>query len=383
MKNTRTNGAKRNSLLAIALIAVIGFSFIACSDDGGGTGGGGGGGKSWKAVPNSPFDGIESGVLGEGIYTVTYGNGKFVAGGEGWDSDNKSYGGKIATSPDGVTWTIQTNHPFYKDRSNRPISQIVYGNGKFIAVGGAGTVGSSFSNKMAYSSDGITWTAVADTGLNSGINVAYGNGKFVAFANSKMAYSSDGITWTALDSPFKNSYYPGNIDKIAFGNNKFYAWVNPAIVVHPLHTVSTSTDGVTWTAETETDLGNYFSTYLGLSMRAIAYGNGKFVVGISDGQMATSSDGITWPFVPKANNPFYSVNGSTRINEIAYGNGRFFAGGDNGLMAASTDGVTWTADTGWTDVTGDILGTSKIYAIAYGNGKFIAVGSRGHMAYWN
>jgi hypothetical protein len=44
MKSSKTNGAKRLRLLAIALIAVIGFSFIACSDDDGGGGGSGGGG---------------------------------------------------------------------------------------------------------------------------------------------------------------------------------------------------------------------------------------------------------------------------------------------------------------------------------------------------
>jgi len=46
--------------------------------------------------------------------------------------------------------------------------------------------------KIATSSDGITWTAVADTGLvnsTSGIKVVYGNGRFVAGgARGHMAY---------------------------------------------------------------------------------------------------------------------------------------------------------------------------------------------------
>jgi len=80
MKNIKTNGAKSRSFLTIVFIAVIGFSFIACSDDVGGSGGGGGG-KSWKAVPNSPFDTITSDIW-ESIDTIAYGNGKFVAGGD-------------------------------------------------------------------------------------------------------------------------------------------------------------------------------------------------------------------------------------------------------------------------------------------------------------
>ena len=400
MKKIKTNGAKWRGLLAIAFIAVIGFSFVACSDDGGGgTGGGGGGGKSWKAVTNSPFDYMIEGVSMEYINTIAYGNGKFVAGGTGYfrGADNKlNIYGKIATSSDGITWTVQTNQPFHMDNSGYGISQIAYGNGKFVAVGGGPSGGkTSFHNKMAYSSDGITWIAVADTALDdkSGINVVYGNGKFVAFAKVgssvgyRMAYSADGATWTSFtdspNNPFKNNQFMSGavgIDTIAYGNNKFYGW--GIVTLSPSTYLSTSPDGVTWTELTETNLGNLYLS--NATMEAIAYGNGKFVIGNYYGRMATSPDGVTWTIVDDSNNPFDSwPNRGNPIRTITYGNSRFVAGGDYGQMATSTDGIKWTADTGWADVTKDIIGASSINTIAYGNGKFVAGGDRSHMAYWD
>ena len=63
------------------------------------------------------------------------------------------------------------------------IYSLYYGNGKFIAGGSGG--------KKAYSSDGITWTAVADSTFGSSdiYSICYGNGKYIAGGESgKMAY---------------------------------------------------------------------------------------------------------------------------------------------------------------------------------------------------
>ena len=49
---------------------------------------------------------------------------------------------------------------------------------------------------MAYSPDGITWTAVADStfGTSTIRSICYGNGKYVAVGdNGKMAYCQVGI----------------------------------------------------------------------------------------------------------------------------------------------------------------------------------------------
>jgi len=264
--------------------------------------------KGWTAINTGTiFNYVESGMNYNDIEAIAYGNGKFVASGGG---------GKMAYSIDnGITWTaINTgtifDYTYNESTHSSTIRAIAYGNGKFVAGGEMG--------KMAVSTDGTTWTAVADStfGTNYIKAIAYGNGKFVAVGYyGKMAVSTDGTTWTAV------------------ANNTF-------IALYPI--------------------------------LSIAYGNGKFVAGGRDGygrgKMAYSTDGATWTSVDVSS--MFDIS----INAISYGNGKFVAGSGN-KVAYSTDGVNWTA------VADSTFGTSYINAIAFGNDTFVAVGSNGKMAY--
>jgi hypothetical protein len=79
-----------------------------------------------------------------------------------------SGGYKFYTSPNGSSWTAR-NAP-----ENVNYSCISYGNGLFMAVAQSGT------NRVATSSDGITWTARSASEQNAWYSVEYGNGIFVA-----------------------------------------------------------------------------------------------------------------------------------------------------------------------------------------------------------
>jgi len=100
--------------------------------------------------------------IGDYMEAVAYGNGKFVL--SGW--------GHIQYSEDGATWTeveIGENELFYDTN----IWRVVYGGGKFVII-------DHDQCKTAYSTDGVTWTAVNT--IVSGdriIGIAYGNGRFV------------------------------------------------------------------------------------------------------------------------------------------------------------------------------------------------------------
>jgi hypothetical protein len=245
-------------------------------------------------------------------------------------------------------WTTVTNSTFGTDS----ILAIAYGNGKFVAGGDGG--------KMAYSADGITWTAVSDSAFASDNfihAIAWGNNKFVAGGtNGKMAYSADGITWTAV-KPISGSATKF-INAITWGNNKF------VVAVGDYGGMAYSFDGITWTAVTNI-------TFIHGSITAIAWGNDKFVA-VGSSQMAYSSDGITWTAVSD------SVFADDWINAIAWGNNKFvtrmiFYSG----MAYSADGITWTA------VSDSAFAYDRISAIAWGNNKFVAVGDSGRMAYWS
>jgi hypothetical protein len=254
---------------------------------------------------------------------------------------------------------------------------ITYGNNRFVAVGRDGT--------MAYSSDGVTWTAaVSSTVWNYTYsngntwamdisNVAYGGNRFVAVGfNGKMAYSSDGRSWTAVSN---SRFGDDTILGITYGNNRFVA-------VGSSGTMAYSSDGVTWTAVSTGTIWDYRPLYGDLvksDICAVTYGNNRFVAVGSGGKMAYSSDGVRWTAVSTGtiwddrlpNGDIYK----SEIRAVTYGNNRFVAVGELGKIAYSTDGITWTP------IASNVFGESEIYGITYGNGRFIALISSGRIAY--
>ena len=248
-----------------------------------------------------------------------------------------------------------------------------------------------------------TWTAVADSTIwesdygfdTCSINaIAYGNNRWVAGgAEGKMAYSDDGVNWTAVaDSKFVTTVYNippyrGDVNAIAYGNNR---WV--AVGQNDLYSnggqigiiAYSDDDGVTWTAAANSTIWDftYSSGETAADIKAIAYGNGKWVaVGAMGSKMAYSTDnGETWTAV--ANSTFSSDYYA--ITNIAYGNGRFVAVGDEGKMAYSDDGTTWTAvadSTIW-NYTADYSNyINTITAITYDNNRWVAGGREGKIAY--
>jgi hypothetical protein len=302
----------------------------------------------------SGVSGVSKGILGTGYdepYSYTLPISGFTSGGTLTVAVSKS---GYAISPASKTVTIYTgwNAVANPKFATTTINAIAYGGGKFVAVGNEG--------KAAYSTDGVTWTAVNDTGITSSFSIygiAYGAGKFVAVGgNGKMAYCTDPSgTWTGIDpedgEPF-GPLTPTTIRAIAYGNDKFVA-------VGEGRKAAYSTDGINWTAVEDEDLPYIFYT-----SGAITYGGGKFVA-VGSNEAAYSPDGINWTAVA---DPKF---GGSSIFGITYGGGKFVAVGD-GKVAYSTDGVTWIASSGDTEAT---------EAIAYGSGKFVAVGGFGKAAY--
>jgi hypothetical protein len=106
----------------------------------------------------------------------------------------------IAYSSDARTWQPASNIFTDPDLQGTNFTALTYnGDGLFVAVGkrtGTAYTGIDGSNKMkiAYSVDGITWTAKSTLGLGSAtLNaVAHGNGTFVAVGdNKKIFYSTN------------------------------------------------------------------------------------------------------------------------------------------------------------------------------------------------
>lgn len=121
--------------------------------------------------------------------------------------------GTVLRSGDGATWTAQS---LDKDLS---FSDVAYGSGLFVAVGQHAVATSprswNVNRLIATSPDGLTWTVRVDEWASGLTSIAYGNGFFVAAQeDGTVVRSRDGIAWSVE----RNAGAPG---WIAFDGQMF------------------------------------------------------------------------------------------------------------------------------------------------------------------
>ena len=251
---------------------------------------------------------------------------------------------------------------------------IVYGGGRFVAVGQAGVV--------VTSPDGTNWLSSNATTTKELVSVAYGNGAYVAVGVSATVIASlDGITWSPRTM---NSAAFQNFVGVAYGNNVFVA-------VNLVNEIFTSTDGNAWTKVSNASVAGFWN--------ALRFVGGRFVLvgGKNElGRISTSENGVTWtvettPAVP-----------GSGITDVTFNQGTWFAVGaggtkvirfttpaatdtvvsdatglgstvavHNGLLVAgghqySTDGIAWKRDS---------YPTAQVRSFASANGVLVAVGA--------
>jgi photosystem II stability/assembly factor-like uncharacterized protein len=130
-----------------------------------------------------------------------------------------------------------------------------------------------------------------------------------------------------------------NLRAVAYGNDRFVA-------VGDRGSILVSSDGLAWIENI--DLNHLFSR--------IAFGSGLFAASESDG-ISTSVDGINW--IRRTAPP---------VNEIKYLNG-VFVGVGLAKTVSSPDGITWTT----TQIDAPLF--SSLTGVTYGKGIFVAIGS--------
>ena len=144
-------------------------------------------------------------------YSITYGNGKYVATG---------YPASVSTSTDGTNWkTFQLG--------GSPIfCSVIFVGDKFVIVDSYGG--------MRISLDGDTFTYVDAKGIELR-DIAYGNGKFVAVGKAICVSDDRGETWINQNIPGGCTY-----QTIVFNNGKFMTTGEAGYYM-------ISEDGVNWT----------------------------------------------------------------------------------------------------------------------------------------
>lgn len=272
------------------------------------------------------------------------------------------YGGRrVRSTDDGLTWTDDVSLVPQGGDDDNLLRTIVYGDGKFVALG----------YRAVVSVDGKTWLApTAPFGQWIGAAAWETNKGFVAVGGYGLhATSRDGRTWSdhAFDTVASHCKHG-----IAFGGGRF-------VSVNDDGARATSVDGVTWTksqgvagavkttgvafgngvfvavgetsAVRSTDGGLTFSSPAALSSSAagIVFAQGHFTA-LSSGRVFTSPDGVVWTAKPSAD---------ARRGTVAYGHGTYVSIAEGGGIQRSSDGVVWSAPK-------TLSGANALEAIAFG-----------------
>lgn len=233
---------------------------------------------------------------------VIYGGGKFVAVGDG---------GTIYVSTDRVNWSPRSSG------TTQNLNGIAYGSGIFVAVGPG--------NTRVVSSDGDTWSVGTIASGFVGYSIIYANSLFIAAgvngANETVIYrSTDGAAWTASTVGTEG----GGVFDLSYNGTRFVGGTqgaNPRLV--------TSTDGLTWTNTATGVAGTLFS--------GVANDGTTFVVVAQDGRIYTTTNGTSLTLRATTGIQLNGVTHSPTAGWLVVGNG--------GSARISSNATTWNSVT--------------------------------------
>lgn len=285
----------------------------------------------------------------------------------------------IVESADGGTW-----NKVYA--GSGPLATVAYGNGMYIAGG----------RQWVSSTDTVNWEPIAGLTGDSVSDIVFGNGRFVAFAGPCPARcsaitSTDGKTWSrhalpsALFQISFDTYLPLGYDGTRFvsvGATDANAPTDGKDAIP----VYTSCDGATWSHSADMSVGpaTAFTHIRRVGSKLAALGSMACVSPYNPDActgdpgspiIATSADASHWTVVDASN-----LNGGFTdvafAGDVYYAAVGFGAGQGSGSIATSPDAVNWSYATGIPGAPGSTITTfvtdsTHIYA-AGDEGSIIA-----------
>ena len=264
-------------------------------------------GEVYTAVSATSWQRRSAGT-GDSRTAVAFGGGKFVAVGAATDSRGAGAPAvtPISVSSDGVTWSRANPNAAFGN-----LTDVAYGNGRFIAVG---------DNGRAFSStDGLAWTQL-NTSVTAAFScVAIGPGLIMAGSTGQAIYTSaDGSAWsqriTGTNVAFRGA---------AYGAGRY-------VVVGDSGGIYTSADGVAWSRATS----GVTTQLLNVSW----FDEFGFIASGASGVMLGSRDGQTWDAIETGvTDTIYSL-ARTPVGLVA-------PAGTAGSLLLSADGINWTIGT--------------------------------------
>ncbi len=221
------------------------------------------------------------------------------------------------TSTDGITWT-QRSWPSMPTNSG-PYDMIWDGS-KFLAP-------MWYDASIYTSADGVNWTRYNLN--NTYLTIAYGNGKYVMSApNGKIAYSTNGTSWTETTISWPDT----NGMTVSFGDGVF------VLTSTETAAAAYSSDGITWTQTTLPGIGRFWHT-LKKSAGDTPPSGKILVAGFGSLIIESSDSGVTW-------STFHAPSTYNGGN-ITYSNGVFMGapGTASDYIYISNDGINWSRQT--------------------------------------
>ena len=311
---------------------------------------------------------------GHELYAAAAGNGVTVAVGGG---------GTVITSTDGIEW--RTNHTGAGYR----LSDVVWGDGIFVAVGGE--VGFEFSPGLGViltSSDGLNWRERHREDYLTLEAVVWTGTQFVAVGiGDRILLSSDGLVWSEVQLEESESIWDLAWNEtviVAIGRDSFFGGT-PSFF--------TSEDGEEWQ---EFPFGRDYAP------SSIAASGGRFVAVGSQSDALVSDDGFAWTVAPYESSAEFEIvvgeenrflaigrdvvgtspdgyawvveinSTESRVNGAAWLGDGYLAVGEDGFMMSSPDGSVWTQ---FSEKAFDHAGTWEIDELAMGGSTIVGVGA--------
>lgn len=222
-----------------------------------------------------------------------------------------------------------------------------------------GPAGSSTASVSAIPRNaGANWSAGASLGSMDLRGVAYNTvaaagtvAAAVVGANGAIFSSTDGISWTAQTNPAPTA----NLNSVRYGGNYVAAGAAGVVLF--------SSDAITWTQKVSGTSNDLYAL--------ATNGAGQYVATGANGAIIASGDGSTWGTV--------SSGTTNTLYGVTYGNGRYVAVGANGTLITSTDGVTWSPINSNTsqNLNGVAYGTWLVTGTGTVVTSFVAAGASG------
>ncbi|NBV76261.1 MAG: hypothetical protein EBR59_09985 [Methylococcaceae bacterium] len=210
------------------------------------------------------------------------------------------------------------------------------------------------SNSIAYSYDGLNWVGLGTSIVTSGDGkcIAWnGTMWFAGFTDGTLAYSYNGVIWSIVSSSGLtscNAIVWNGIQWCAGGD----ATSNPII---------TSTDGLTWTQQTNS-----------LTSCNDIKSNGQLWIAVGTNGIIYSYDSNTWYAIAEVtfaisavawNGKMWVAGGASSANNLLYSaNGIAWTSLTNTIFATSCTAIAWTGDK-W--IVGGLNGTAALFKTSY------------------